>query len=734
MLIHQSSEQHNLEQHTIWLPLIVAMLFGGIGAALNLFAVPYLPNVHIIFGNLAYVVVAMRLRPMFALLTAIITVTPLMLIWGHPFGFITFGLEAYFIAKLRERGWYVLFADIVYWLIIGMPLTALIIWLYLPNPFSYLLFASIKQGFNGLLYASIACLIVFFFSDKLRFKQYQQVKITRGLRSQLMYSILLVTTCSVVVATQFGSRHIIENEQQLVTKTLSDGAKSIADVANVFINQHKRIIALAAYQLSKTPAVAQKQQLLLDIHHNIDDFNTMLIADRAGDIVQASPLVLMPMLQQMAENNVQDKHYFQHAIAGSRVYVSPVFQEPGFGQDVLLAISAAIFNDQETEPIGVVQGTLKANIAQQLSLAKLGEQDVSIVIIDQQNQVVFASPELGLSALSQFYYQNVRDSLPTQQISLPHSDAQYLFAKQAMVEQWQVFALMDGGVIINNIERQFIGIFLILAVTLCISTLVAFSFSQRLTKPLQFILQQIKQHDQKSSDKLAPLYMDSTREITQIYEELKSDKRQVYEYQTLLEQKVNQRTAELKDANQKLQQLAMRDGLTGAFNRYYLDENFSVIQKTAQRHHGTLAVVMLDIDHFKKLNDNYGHLTGDQCLIKLAKLIHQQFARETDTLIRFGGEEFMLLLPDISAPKLHTMLESLRTTIAEHVFYSTEHQEFHFTVSMGALIAMADFSHEMRKWVKIADDALYSAKDSGRNIVLIENRLSALPIDEHSDS
>ncbi len=708
----------------IMYPLAFTLVVGLIGAFVNQHAIPYLPHVHLILGNAAYIVIAMRLKAPFALLATLISVTPLMFLWGHPWGYLTFGLEAFFVAKLREKGWYVLFADVVYWLIIGIPLTAFIIWATLPNPFSYLVFASVKQGFNGLLYTSLGCLIIFFSKDKLHFGQYQQPAVVRGLRSQLLYSIILVTACSVIVASQFGSRSIVENEQQLVSKSLKDSARSIVDVAGVFISQHEKVIGLTATLLSQQSNQTNNQKILQQMHQQFDSFKTMLIADSHGDITAASPRMLVEKLKYMDNTNVSDRHYFQHAIKQNDVYLSPVFRGRGFGHEILVAISAPIYQSEDKQKVtGIVQGTISANIAEQLSLAKFGEENINVVIVDQFNNIIFASKALKLKPLSQFNFEEINNGTQQNSIAIASLQKKYLVEQHDLIHQWKVYALMDESIIISNIEKQFVVIFFILSLTLIISTLVAYSFSQRLTLPLNFILQQIKQYDLQKGKELAPLYMTSTREINQIYDELISDKATVNEYQNELEHKVTERTEALNAANKQLQKLALKDGLTNVYNRYYLDQNFSVLLKTAQRNNVLLALVMLDIDHFKLLNDRYGHLTGDQCLIKLARLISQQFARETDTIVRFGGEEFLLLLPNVTVEKLTSMLEELRQVVEKHIFYGEGQEIFSFTISMGAMIAPANYSNEIRDWIKVADEALYEAKHGGRNTVIIKNKL-----------
>ena len=172
------------------------------------------------------------------------------------------------------------------------------------------------------------------------------------------------------------------------------------------------------------------------------------------------------------------------------------------------------------------------------------------------------------------------------------------------------------------------------------SAIVAFLFGQRITKPLNFIIQQINKFDNKAIDTFKPLRESAADEINHLYQELKRDKNMVEVHQKNLEQMVNERTRALNQANEKLQELALNDGLTKVHNRRYLDNNFAYIQKTAQRNLALMSVIMMDLDHFKRLNDNYGHLAGDEVLVKVASLVSEEFSRETDTIVRFGGEEF----------------------------------------------------------------------------------------------
>ena len=123
----------------------IRVILGLFGALLNSFPIELAFNISLIIGNLTFIIAASYLRPALTLLCAVLCLAPLLVSLGHPYGFITFGLEAFFVSFMRSRGWYLPTADFLYWLIIGMPLTALIIWLTSSDTQGYLLFSLFKQ-------------------------------------------------------------------------------------------------------------------------------------------------------------------------------------------------------------------------------------------------------------------------------------------------------------------------------------------------------------------------------------------------------------------------------------------------------------------------------------------------------------------------------------------------------------------------------------------------------------
>ncbi|WP_206201948.1 diguanylate cyclase [Terasakiella sp. SH-1] len=177
---------------------------------------------------------------------------------------------------------------------------------------------------------------------------------------------------------------------------------------------------------------------------------------------------------------------------------------------------------------------------------------------------------------------------------------------------------------------------------------------------------------------------------------------------------LKEQSEELVLAKEKAEKLARIDPLTGLDNRLSFYEKANEIHKLACRHEHPYAVIMLDIDFFKKINDTYGHHNGDKALIALARTL-QATARSTDIIGRIGGEEFVIVLPETAYERASTLAERIRQAISEIVL-PIEDYEVTFTASLG--ISYHNNANEsFQKAVEQADEALYQAKKQGRNRV-----------------
>lgn len=173
---------------------------------------------------------------------------------------------------------------------------------------------------------------------------------------------------------------------------------------------------------------------------------------------------------------------------------------------------------------------------------------------------------------------------------------------------------------------------------------------------------------------------------------------------------------ELKKANAELAIFSQTDGLTQLFNRNHWQQCIEAEFKRYTRNKHASSLVMLDIDHFKTVNDDYGHLVGDDVIRHLAKLIREQ-VRGTDISARYGGEEFIILLADTDAKGGLIFAERLRKTVEESVVIYNG-IEVQYTISLG--VAQFEPSYiSATHWLEYADNALYQSKDNGRNKVTI---------------
>lgn len=173
---------------------------------------------------------------------------------------------------------------------------------------------------------------------------------------------------------------------------------------------------------------------------------------------------------------------------------------------------------------------------------------------------------------------------------------------------------------------------------------------------------------------------------------------------------------QLQVANRELQRLSSTDRLTGLFNRGYWEELLRKEYARQQRLEGNAALVMFDIDHFKRINDTCGHQAGDSVIQRVADLVRQT-VRDSDVAGRYGGEEFGVLLPDTDGQGAMRFAERLRHAV-EHSTVCHEHHEIRFTISLG----IADLSHPTRgheQLIERADIALYTSKRGGRNQVTL---------------
>lgn len=179
---------------------------------------------------------------------------------------------------------------------------------------------------------------------------------------------------------------------------------------------------------------------------------------------------------------------------------------------------------------------------------------------------------------------------------------------------------------------------------------------------------------------------------------------------------LNQALAELGAMNRQLHELSRRDGLTGVYNRRFLEQNLEQLWDSCSRAGEAFSVLMFDIDHFKSINDRHGHLAGDDCLRTVADVLHAQLRGPRECLARWGGEEFILLLPALALAEARVRAEQARAAI-EQRRPPPQGPAVELRVSIGVACTFPTRGSQVTQLIESADRALYRAKAAGRNRV-----------------
>ncbi len=187
----------------------------------------------------------------------------------------------------------------------------------------------------------------------------------------------------------------------------------------------------------------------------------------------------------------------------------------------------------------------------------------------------------------------------------------------------------------------------------------------------------------------------------------------------LLTDEIHSLLETLKKNNETLREQSLIDPLTGLGNRRLLEQRLNMALPMTRRRMAPLSILMIDVDHFKAYNDHYGHPAGDTCLVEIANILRDTFRRETDILIRLGGEEFLVVLLDSDEGPALALAEAMRSMLqAVGLPHASSPSDSVVTVSIGVATAKPGTRIDAESLIACADAALYQCKAQGRNRIL----------------
>lgn len=547
-------------------------------------------------------------------------------------------------------------------------------------------------------------------------------------------------------------------EQEL--RQLAYGTASQIDL---YIDQHlaalSTVAALGTDLDPARPADAAGLGRLLDrSHRQQPGFLSLLVAAPDGSLAAASlpdrgaagPLLGKP-------GTVSDRSYFQIPMRDHRPYVSEVFRGRGFGTDLIVALAVPLRG-----PAGAVRGVVEGS----LDLGRLSrfdpvpdDPDLAVLLLDADQRVIYASPGSHLKPLNSLAespaLQRVQAAAAGEVVSyLPprgETDSACLLARWPLREGWQVVARRHTTRL-DLLQRQAAGSTLaLLALALAATVLIARGLAEQVAAPIRRLADGVAGFESESDPLTVP--DQAPREVQDLfagYAALSRRLRQTLREQRAAlaesgrlrdrlqeslaerEQQVEARTRELSErgralqivnaelaiANAELERLTGEDALTGVANRRAFEDFLSGAWRLAQRQNQPLALILLDVDHFKLFNDHHGHPAGDSCLRQIAHAAKGRLRRPADLFARYGGEEFVAVLGQTDLEQARRLAEGLRKAIHELALtHGARGAGPRVTASFGVAALVPDGANSREQLLALADAALYAAKRGGRDRV-----------------
>lgn len=495
--------------------------------------------------------------------------------------------------------------------------------------------------------------------------------------------------------------------------------RNIANVTALGVRQYlddRRVAVERAANI--LPADGNEEALaraLGEIHRLHPQFRTMLVADARGDLLAYSPPVDpqgRPFVPR--SRNVADRDYFRGSLARNEAYVTGVFRGRGYATDPIIGVAAPL---PLASGVGIVEGSLDLDRFGQTIRVYRTFAGVEALIIDRNGLAVFSSrPDVAVLTPvdATEFARVVRATGPGRPVTLDGGD---IAVRAPSAHGFQVLVRASRASIDAEAAAEGATFRTFLATLLGLAVLSAYLIARQVTVRLGQLSVTTESYLRGESSVPASLQRSRLREIrllagnfARMFDQLD---RAFHEMDGIIhrqEETIAHRTHELRQANDRLQQLATTDELTGLLNFREFSRRLDTSLRVAARDRVTLALLMVDVDYFKRYNDAYGHGAGNECLVRVSRTIASHARRALDVAARYGGEEFALLLFGADRDFAARTAEELRHDIEALAIPHRDSPYGVVTASIGVRIQHPDAATRPEELIHRADEALYTAK------------------------
>ncbi|MEH2325172.1 MAG: diguanylate cyclase [Nostoc sp.] len=581
-----------------------------------------------------------------------------------------------------------------------------------------------------------------------------------SIRTKLIASFLIVALVPLLLLA-FINKQITEKALTTNAKqALSAAANETANRIDAFIDGNLNAVRVEAILpgLSRYLSLTPKQR---------DDSPEMQLATETLIRLSRKDMlnILSYALLDLNGKNVLDTNtanigkdesgedYFKKPLKTGLSFVSSMKRSPTNPDLIILFFSSPVRN-ANGDILGVLRVSYNATVVQQLVTRQTERTGAKFAILLDENYIYLAhrtAPELLFKSIvslpddvvNQLQREGRLSNAPVQALTtnesklkqaldnkdpyliayLPATDNQVNLIAIARLKYkpWSVLFAQPLTLALVPVEKQIHHTIFIFTFIGAVVTIIAFAIGQLLTKPIIYLTNIVFQFSAGNLDIRAKISLKD--EIGQLAKSFNNMALQLQTSFETLEERVQERTAELviakqkvEDANQKLEKLVNLDGLTQVANRRCFDGRLQLEWKRLAREQQPLSLILLDVDKFKSYNDYYGHLGGDDCLIRIAQTVQQSVYRPADLVARYGGEEFSVLLPNTDLAGSIKVAENIQQAIHDQAIpHAKSDVKDIVTLSLGITCVIPSSDIKPDTLIASADKALYKAKQKGRD-------------------
>lgn len=685
--------------------ILYGLNYGALGAMTNaLVSLPFFGDFCLYFGQIfvLYCLVTRGLNT--ALIAAVITSTITAIYANDAYLLAILVLEMLCVHVAMRKGYFLFQSAMAYWLIVGIPLFLILHSLTSFASPEQLFIAAITLAFNALICVSVVAIFCWFLPSHFIYPKYYS---RPPQLASLIFSLcmLTITLPAMVISLFFIWQSIMHNEED-IGHSLQSLAYEIVGASELEIGRH-----LDSLQTITTMIESNTNDnidaLLAATSRNYTLFDKIVITDSFGNITHVAPSNYFTRVNPPAAEQSKQALLYREALNATKPYISQVYTNLDDNSSMLNFVAPI---DLFGQFAGFVYGSMRLELLSNLNDAKSLNR-FEYVISDEKNRIIARSETSKLSILANLDYQRLQHPLITNIPTMTLGSDYYLYRQAKTSNNWTVTVYETPQALISIMVKYFFVLVVATSIVLIAFALIARSLSRKITKPLVDIAEnfpntklhpQIIRESQVSSEmvKLTHKLIDSHEVMSNFHQQLS--------------QQVNVKTKQLKQLNRELYSIAQKDSLTQLLNRAGFNRLANPSYRNCVRNRITMSLILVDIDHFKRINDTYGHPFGDKCIVSVAKAILKHCKRDTDIIGRYGGEEFILMIVGGEITEHNERIALIKNDV-QNLSIIKNGNAVKMTISAGVCSIAENYDIQYEELLQRADNQLYISKREGRN-------------------